>query len=279
MIDTRSTANSESDQRETTILRNLHQCSSAPTESLSEEKSETLQEQKMLDSSKMMITDDIHFHLDYLNSSIDESEDVDILQGAVEEIKEKQQKLEIVVSQLIILIAPSEQSNCSREHSRLKVEVKKCISNFKKYVKGKSQTNIGEDFSLSVGATKRPNCPPDSSNFQFCNPVRPGLDISNQEQYAVISPVPAVNNNVSFSAPSSLLIDSNAAPSSLLNTHSFNWPTPQSIFPETNRNASNNNFDHRGVLNHGKLKSLFNHLNVSMLPKICPETARRNVQR
>ena len=248
MVDTRSTANSDSDQRETIILENLHQCSSAPTESLSEEKPETLQEQKLLESSKMMITDDIHFHLEYLNSSIDKS-DVEILQETVEEIKEKQRKLETVVSQLIILIDPSEQSNCSREHSRLKIEVKKCIDNFTKYVERKSQINTGEAFSLSVGATKRPNCPPDSSNFQFTNPVQPRLDISNQEQYAVISSAPAVNNNVSFSAPSSLLIDSNAAPSSLLNAHSFNWPTPQSIFPGTNRNASNNNFDHRGLLN------------------------------
>ena len=249
MVDTRSTANSDSDQRETTILENLHQCSSAPTESLSEEKPETLQEQKMLESSKMMITDDIHFHLEYLNSSIDDSEDVDILQETVEEIKEKQRKLETVVSQLIILIEPSEQSNYTREHSRLKIEVKKCIDNFEKYVKGKSQINTGEDFSLSVGVTKRPNCPPDSSNFQFTNPVQPRLDISNQEQYAISSSAPAVNNNVSFSAPSSVLFDSNAAPSSLLNAHSFNWPTPQSIFPETNRKAPNQNFDHRELLN------------------------------
>ena len=132
----------------------------------------------MLESSKIMITDDIHFHLDYRNSSIDESEDVDLLQETIEEIKEKQQKLEMVVSQLIILIDSSEQSNCSREHSRLKIEVKKSIDKFKKYVKGKSQINTGEDFSLSVGVTKRPNCPPDSSNFQFSNPVQPGFDIS-----------------------------------------------------------------------------------------------------
>ena len=198
MVDTQSTANSDSDQRETTILENLHQCSSAPTESLSEEKPETLQEQKMLESSKMFITDDIHFHLEYLNSSIDDSEDVDILQETVEEIKEKQRKLETVVSQLIILIDPSEQSNFFREHSRLKIEVKRCIDNFKKYVKGKSQINNGEDFSLSVGVTKRPNCPPDSSNFQFTNPVQPRLDISNREQYSVSSSAPTVNNNVSF---------------------------------------------------------------------------------
>ena len=228
MVGTRSTANSESDQRETTILGNLHQCSSAPTESLSEEKPETLQEQKMLESSKMMITDNIHYHLDYLNSSKNESEDVDILQETVEEIEEKQRKLETV--QLIILIDPSEQSNCSREHSRVKIEFKKCIDNIKKYVMGKSQINTGEDFSLSVGAIKRPNCPPDSSNFQFTNPVQPRLDISNHEQYAVSSSAPAVNNNVSFSAPSSVLFDFNAAPLSLLNAHSFNWPTPQSIF-------------------------------------------------
>ena len=247
MVDTRSTTNPESNQRETIILGNLCQCSSAPTESISEEKPETFQEQKMLESSKMMITDDIHFHLDYLYFSVYESEDVDIIQETVEEIKEKQGKLETVVSQLIILIAPSEQSIFSREHSRHKIEVKKCIDNLKKYVKGKSQINIGEDFSLSVGVTKRPNSPLDSFNFQFPNPVQPGPHISNQEQNAVSSSVSAVNNNVSFSAPSSLLFDSNAAPLSLLNTHSFNWPTPQSTFPETNCNSSNDNFDHQDI--------------------------------
>ena len=151
---------------------------------------ETLQEQKMLESSKMLITDDKHFHFEYLNSSIDDSEDVDILQETVEEIKEKQRKLETVVCQLIILIDPSEQSNYSREHSRLKIEVKKCIDNFKKYVKEKSQINNGEDFSLSVGVTKRPNCPPDSSNFQFTNLVQPRLDISNQDNMQSVHQLP-----------------------------------------------------------------------------------------
>ena len=45
-----------------------------------------------------MIWDDIYFHLDYLKSSKNESEDVDILQETVKEIKEKQRKLETVVS-------------------------------------------------------------------------------------------------------------------------------------------------------------------------------------
>ena len=99
MVDTRSTANSESDQRATVILRNLHQCSSAPTESFTEDKPQTFQEQKILESSKMMIRDGIYFQLDYLKSSKDESEDVNILQETVKEIKEKQRKLETVVSQ------------------------------------------------------------------------------------------------------------------------------------------------------------------------------------
>ena len=43
----------------------------------------------------------------------------------MEEIKEKQRKIEAVVSQLIILIDPSEQSKCSREHIRRKIKVKK----------------------------------------------------------------------------------------------------------------------------------------------------------
>ena len=40
MVDIRSTANSKSEQRETIIMENFHQCFSAPTESLSEEKPE-----------------------------------------------------------------------------------------------------------------------------------------------------------------------------------------------------------------------------------------------
>ena len=44
-----------------------------------------------------MIMDDILFHLDYLNNSIDESEDVDILQETVEEVKEKQWRFEAAV--------------------------------------------------------------------------------------------------------------------------------------------------------------------------------------
>ena len=73
----------------------------------------------------MMTTDDMHFHFDYLSSLVEKSEEVDILQERVKEIKEKQQKLEAVISQLIILFDPSEQSIYSREHSRLKIEVKK----------------------------------------------------------------------------------------------------------------------------------------------------------
>ena len=180
------------------------------------------------------------------------------------------------MSELIILIDSSEQSSCSRELSRLKIEVKKYIDNFKKYVKGNSQIKAGENFSLSVGATKRLNCPPDSSNFQFSNPVQPGLDISNQEQNAVSSSAPAVIINVSFSTPSRLLFHSNAAPLSLLNTHSFNWPTPHSIFPETNRNASNNNFDHRGLLNaENSNQCSINSMSICFqksVPKLHPET-------
>ena len=63
MVDTRSTADSESDSKETTIYKSLHQLSSAPTENPSEEKPETFQEKKKLESSQIMITDDIHFPL------------------------------------------------------------------------------------------------------------------------------------------------------------------------------------------------------------------------
>ena len=79
----------------------------------------------MLETSKTMITVDIHVHLDCLNSSIDKSEDVDILQERVEKIKKKQQEIEAVVSLLKIMIDPPEQSNCSRKCSRLKIEIQK----------------------------------------------------------------------------------------------------------------------------------------------------------
>ena len=67
---------------------------------------------------------------------------------------------------------------------------------------------------------------------------------------------------------SSLVFDSNAAPSALLNIQSFNWPSPQSIFPETNRNASNNNFEHRGLLN----AENSNHFSTSSMSVCCQQS-------
>ena len=93
MVHTRSTPNSESKQRETNIVENLHQCFSVPTESFSEEEQEATSEQKLLELLnclkvlKMTTTYDINVHIDYLNSSIDELEYVERLLETVNEIK------------------------------------------------------------------------------------------------------------------------------------------------------------------------------------------------
>ena len=62
-----------------------------------------------------------------------------IFRETVTEIKEMQQRLEAVVIDLISGLEPDEQDNMSREHSRLKIDIKQTLTLFRKLVKEKKK--------------------------------------------------------------------------------------------------------------------------------------------
>ena len=91
-------------------------------------------EQKRLETSKLMIENDI-IHTDYLITAIESSEDIETLEETANEIREIQQKLEPVFIDLISGLEPDEQDIMSREHSRLKIEIKQTLTLFRKHAK------------------------------------------------------------------------------------------------------------------------------------------------
>ena len=134
MVETRSTSNntvpkmstSSSDSPDGAMLTQQSIGTSTATKS---------NEQKRLETSKLMIENDIKLHTDYLIAAIDSSEDIETLEETVNEIREMQQKLEPVVIDLISGLEPDEQDIMSREHSRLKIEIKQTLTLFRKHVK------------------------------------------------------------------------------------------------------------------------------------------------
>ena len=86
-----------------------------------------------------MIENDIKLHTDYLIAAIESSEDIETLEETVNENREMQQKLEPVVIDLISGLEPDEQDIMSREHSRLKIEIKQTLTLFQKHVKEKKR--------------------------------------------------------------------------------------------------------------------------------------------
>ena len=87
-------------------------------------------EQKRLETSKLMIEKDIKLHTDFLNAAIESSEDIETLEETVNEIREIQQKLEPVVIDQISGLETDEQDIMSREQSHLKIDIKRTLTLF-----------------------------------------------------------------------------------------------------------------------------------------------------
>ena len=98
-------------------------------------------EQKCLETSRLMIESDIKLHTDYLIAAITSSEDVETLEETINEIREMQQKLEPVVLDLISGLEPDEQYIMSRERSRLKIDIKRTLTLFQKHVEEKNASS------------------------------------------------------------------------------------------------------------------------------------------
>ena len=146
MVETRSTSNntvpkmstSTSDSPNWAML--TQQSIGTPTATKSNE-------QKRLETSKLMIENHIKLHTDYLIAAIESSEDINTLEETINEIREMDQKLEPVVIDLISGLEPDEQDIMSREHSRLTIDIKRTLTLFQKHVKEKKtplqQTSSG----------------------------------------------------------------------------------------------------------------------------------------
>ena len=91
-------------------------------------------EQKRLETSKLMIENDIKLHTDFIIAAIESSEDIKTLDETVNEIKEMQQKLEPVVIYIISGLEPDEKDIMSIEHSRLEIDIKQTLTLFQKKV-------------------------------------------------------------------------------------------------------------------------------------------------
>ena len=141
MLETRSTSNSTilSDFPGGTML--THQ----PIDTSTATKSNV---QKRLETSRFMIENDIKLHTDYLIAAIESSENIETLEETVIEISEMQQMLEPIVIDLISGLELDEQDIMSREYSRLKMDVKRTLTLFRKHVKEK-KTALQQTSSFS----------------------------------------------------------------------------------------------------------------------------------
>ena len=106
-----------------------------------------------------MIENDIKLHTDYLIAAIESSEDIETLEETVNEIKEIEQKLQPIVIDLISGSEPGPENTeniMSREHSRLKIEIKQNLKLFRKHVK-KKKTPLLQTSSVGLSLNYKEN--------------------------------------------------------------------------------------------------------------------------
>ena len=204
-------------------------------------------EQKRLETSKLVIENDIKLHTDYLIAAIESSEDIETLEETVIEIREMQQKLEPVVIDLISGLEPDEQDIMSREHTRLKIDIKRTLTLFRKHVKENIETHDNTlphlkqrptrfvfDDTLSIDRTTQNNTSAPAENCRFVS-------------YGYTAPggttLPV--NNTSFTSNFKISAAPCCAPQQSFSTFPFRFPTDSNslgqnnFFPLTQSNFSN----------------------------------------
>ena len=102
-------------------------------------------EQKRLETSKLMIENDIKIHIDYMLSKIEASDDLESLNETTEDIRAMQQRLEpIIILELLNFVELDEQDQISRDFSRLKIDIKRDFTLLRKQVKEVNTRNQQE---------------------------------------------------------------------------------------------------------------------------------------
>ena len=100
-------------------------------------------EQKRLETSKLMIENDIKLHIDYMLSEIEASDDLESLNETTEDIRAMQQRLEPIILELNF-VELDEQDRMSRDLSQLKIDIKRTFTLLKKQVKEVNTRNQQE---------------------------------------------------------------------------------------------------------------------------------------
>ena len=100
-------------------------------------------EQKRLETSKLMIEIDINLHIDYRLSEI-EASDLESWNETTEDIRAMQQRLESIILGLLNFVELDEQDRMSRDFSRLKIDIEKTFTLLRKQVKKVNTRNQQE---------------------------------------------------------------------------------------------------------------------------------------
>ena len=208
----------------------------------------------------------IKLHTDYLIAAMESSEDIETLEETVNEIREMQQKLEPVVIDLISGLEPDEQDIMSREHSCLKIDIKRTLILLQKHGRRKKtplqQTSSG---GLSLNSNENiethdntlPHLKQPPTNFVFDDNLSIDRTIQNNTSeptensrffsYGYTAPggttLPV--NNTSFTSIFKISAAPCSAPQQSFSTFPFGFPTDSNSlgqnksFPLTQSNFSN----------------------------------------
>ena len=144
MVETRSTSNN-------TVPKMSTNSSDSPDETMITQQSIGTStairsnEQNRLETSKLMIENDIKLHIDYMLSEIEASDDLESLNEMKEDIRAMQQKLESIIFELLNFVELDEQDQMSRDFSRLKIDIKRTLTLIRKQVKEVNTRNQQEN--------------------------------------------------------------------------------------------------------------------------------------
>ena len=153
MVETRLTSNN-------TVPKMSTKSSDSPDEtmlaqqSISTSRAIKTNEQKQLETSKLMIENDIKLRTDYMLSEIEASDDLECLNEMKEDRRVMQQRLEPIIFELLNFVELDEQDQMSRDSSRLKIDIKRTFTLLRKQVKEVNTRNQQETTASEPEPTK-----------------------------------------------------------------------------------------------------------------------------
>ena len=179
-------------------------------------------EQKPLETSKLMVENNIKLHIDYLLSEIEALDDLEILNETTEDKRAIQQRVEPIILELLNVVELDEQDRMSRHFSRLKMDIKRTFTLLRKHVKEVNKRNQQETTASDADPEKNviydDNIMPNQQqqprlNFVFDDSVTEQTQLFN----SVFAPAgSSFDVNLGFTAPDGLTYNGHTTSSSFL---------------------------------------------------------------